>query len=58
MSFRWNSLDLKAVLGGKTLVARDLWKHEAVPVDGSSYTAEVPAHGVVLIRVAVDPNQR
>jgi alpha-galactosidase len=58
ISFRWDSLNLKAGLGGKTLIARDLWKHEPIAVTGSSYTATVPPHGVVLIRVAVDPTQR
>lgn len=31
--------------------ARDLWLHEDVTFSGWSYTAEVPAHGVVLLRV-------
>jgi alpha-galactosidase len=52
ISFRWDSLHLNANLGGKSLEARDLWKHEAVPVTGDSYTALVPPHGVVLVRVA------
>ncbi len=55
MSFRWDSLHLRAGLGGRTLEARDLWKHQAVPVSGENYTATVPAHGVVLVRVAVKP---
>jgi alpha-galactosidase len=53
ISFRWDSLHLNANLGGKSLEARDLWKHEAVPVTGDSHTALVPPHGVVLVRVAV-----
>jgi alpha-galactosidase len=36
---------------GKTLQVRDLWKHADVPTSGPSYTASVPAHGVVLLRV-------
>jgi len=52
MSFRWDSLHLGANLGNKTLKARDLWKHEDVPVTGDSFTATVPKHGVVLLRVA------
>jgi alpha-galactosidase len=58
ISFRWDSLDLKAGLGGKMLIARDLWRHEPITVTGITYTATVPPHGVVLIRVAVDPTQR
>jgi alpha-galactosidase len=52
ISFRWDRLQLGANLGGKTLAARDLWKHEDVPVSGDSFTAMVPKHGVVLLRVA------
>lgn len=55
MAFRWDSLHLSANLGGRTLEARDLWTHEAVPVTGDSFTATVPSHGVVLVRVAVKP---
>jgi alpha-galactosidase len=58
ISFRWDSIGLDPVLGGKTLEARDLWKHEAVPVTGDTFTATVPPHGVVLIRVAVKPARR
>jgi alpha-galactosidase len=55
ISFRWDSLGLETVLGGKSFEARDLWKHDPVPVEGDEYTATVPAHGVVLLRVAVTP---
>jgi alpha-galactosidase len=47
ISVNWSS----AGLTGKKLRARDLWKHADVPVRGDSYTATVPAHGVVLLRV-------
>ena len=53
MSFRWDGLRLNANLGGKSLVARDLWKHADVPVEGETYSATVPPHGVALIKVAV-----
>jgi alpha-galactosidase len=53
LGFRWDSLHLSADLGGKALEARDLWKHEVVPITGDSYSASVPPHGVVLVRVAV-----
>src|ERR1700727_2300566 len=46
-SVAWNSLKL-----GKNLKVRDLWKHEAVAATGDSYTANVPPHGVVLLRVS------
>ena len=42
ISFRWDSLDLKAGLGGKMLIARDLWRHEPITVTGITYTATVP----------------
>ena len=51
ISFRWDSLQLGANLGGKKLEARDLWKHTDVPVVGDTLTATVPKHGVVLLRV-------
>ena len=56
ISFRWDSLHLGAVLGAKTLHATDLWKHEEVPVTGDSYTATVPSHGVVLLKVSAAAN--
>ena len=52
IGFRWDSLHLAAFLGGKTLEATDLWKHEPVKVEGDSFTAVVPRHGVVLLRVS------
>lgn len=38
-------------LANKPLKVRNLWKHADVPASGASYTATVPAHGVVLLRV-------
>ena len=49
--FLWDSLKLG--VAGKTLRVRDLWKHEAVAVAGDSYSATVPPHGVVLLRISV-----
>ena len=46
-SVAWNSLKM-----GKNLKVRDLWKHQAVATTGDSYTANVPPHGVVLLRVS------
>jgi len=58
ISFRWDSLHLRPVLGEKSLRAVDLWKHEPVTVEGYSYETTVPAHGVVLLKVsAVAGNQ-
>ncbi|MDE3180327.1 MAG: glycoside hydrolase family 27 protein, partial [Acidobacteriota bacterium] len=36
------------------LRARDLWKHAEVRAGGNHYAAEVPAHGVVLLRVEAE----
>jgi alpha-galactosidase len=47
MSVTWDSLGV----AGKKLKARDLWKHAAVPVSGDKFTASVPTHGVVMLRV-------
>ena len=43
----WDSLGV----AGKRLQVRDLWKHAAVTVSGDRYTANVPIHGVVMLRV-------
>ncbi|MGH9734692.1 MAG: glycoside hydrolase family 27 protein [Candidatus Acidiferrales bacterium] len=40
-----------AGLSGTPSRARDLWKHADVAVSGESYSATVPTHGVVLLRV-------
>ncbi len=48
ISVRWDALKLHG--GART--ARDLWKHTAVPATGESYTATVPSHGVVLLKVS------
>jgi alpha-galactosidase len=43
----WDSLGV----AGKKLQVRDLWKHAAVAVSGDKYTANVPTHGVAMLRV-------
>ncbi len=48
MSVSWDSLGV----AGKKIQARDLWKHAAVTVSGDKFTANVPMHGVVLLRVS------
>ncbi|HTU34019.1 MAG TPA: glycoside hydrolase family 27 protein [Candidatus Acidoferrum sp.] len=40
-----------AGLSRKPRHVRDLWKHADVTVSGASYSATVPIHGVVLLRV-------
>lgn len=50
--FQWATLP--GGLSGKKLQARDLWKHQAVSVDGERFASTIPAHGVTLLRV----NQR
>jgi alpha-galactosidase len=51
ISFDWAALNL----AGKRLRVRDLWKHQTVPVSGDRYASIVPKHGVVLLKVAVEP---
>jgi len=55
IGFRWDSLHLGANLGGRTLDAKNLWTHEEVKVEGDSFTATVPKHGVVLLKVSAGP---
>ncbi len=45
-----NSSDLK--LGGAVKNARDVWTHQDVKFTGETYTAAVPSHGVLLLRVS------
>jgi alpha-galactosidase len=44
----WDSLGV----AGKKLRARDLWQHAAAAVSGDGYTANVPIHAVVMLRVS------
>jgi alpha-galactosidase len=46
VSVKWSALGLTG-----ELKARDLWKHESVPVSSDTYTASVTGHGVILLRV-------
>jgi alpha-galactosidase len=46
ISVTWKSLGI----AGKTV--RDLWEHQAVAVSGESYTATVPKHGVVMLKIS------
>ena len=57
VSVRWEDLHIGAVVGAKALSARDLWKHQDVPVTGDRYTSSVPAHGVVLLKVTAAPTR-
>lgn len=43
----WSSLGM----AGRNLQVRDLWKHEPVRVSRTHYSAKVPTHGVVMLRV-------
>ena len=38
-------------LGGPPKTARDLWAHKDVKFNGGAYSAMVPSHGVVMLRV-------
>ncbi len=48
VSINWSSVNL----AGKKLRGRDLWKHADVTISGDTYTATVPAHGVVMLKVS------
>ena len=47
-----NASDLH--LPGAVKSARDLWKHEDVRFTDGKYTAEVPSHGVLMLRVKAE----
>ena len=44
---KWSDLGLKAHAH-----ARDLWAHSDLKLDGTEYSVTVPAHGVVMLRIA------
>jgi alpha-galactosidase len=44
---QWSAVGLE----GSSMEARDLWKHEAVEVSNVDYSTQVPAHGVVMLKV-------
>jgi Alpha-galactosidase len=48
--FKWSALSGK--LTGKKWSARDLWKHETVPITSDTYTTTITAHGIVLLKVS------
>jgi alpha-galactosidase len=43
---------LPANLTGKKTKVRDLWKHEDVKLEGDTFKATVPSHGVVLLKIS------
>ena len=49
-ALQWSSLP--SGYSGKKLTIRDLWKHEAVAMNGAQYNEPVPAHGVRLLKIA------
>jgi alpha-galactosidase len=54
ISFRLDALKFNTGLYGfRRLQVQDLWRHEPVQVSGDTYTATVPKHGVVLLRVSI-----
>ncbi len=46
-TFAWDTLKLP-----KKLKVMDLWKHEPVTPSAGSFTATIPSHGVVLLKVS------
>jgi alpha-galactosidase len=48
ITVKWEALGLK----GKKLRGRDLWKHQDVTLSGDGFSAQVPTHGVVVLKVS------
>ena len=48
MSLKWSDVGVN----GKPRKARDLWSHSDVKIGGADYSATVPGHGVVLLRLS------
>ena len=49
---KFSRSSLPASFSGKKLRVRDLWKHTDVAIDGDAFTAAVPKHGVVMLRIS------
>ena len=47
ITVRWSDLGVKSAPAG----ARDLWAHKDLNLPSQEYTATVPAHGVILLRL-------
>ncbi|HKD86100.1 MAG TPA: glycoside hydrolase family 27 protein [Terriglobales bacterium] len=45
---------LPASFNSRKLALRDLWKHEAAWMAGERFTAIVPTHGVVLVKISAE----
>jgi alpha-galactosidase len=48
INFKWSAVGLN----GAPTHARDLWGHIDLKISGVEYSAMVPAHGVVMLRVS------
>ena len=48
VTVKWSDLGLKTA----PVHARDLWAHSDLKLDGVEYALTVPAHGVVMLRIA------
>ena len=49
MTVKWSDVGIK----GKPQKARDLWSHSDLKVNGPDYSATVPGHGVLMLRVSM-----
>lgn len=54
---QWSSLGLSAAVRAKRVRALDVWKGEAVELSGDGYAPTIPAHGVVLLRLTLQPQK-
>jgi alpha-galactosidase len=48
MTVKWSDVGIK----GKPRKVRDLWSHSDVETGGSDYSATVPGHGVLMLRIS------
>jgi alpha-galactosidase len=49
---RFARSSLPTTLQDRKLKVRDLWKHNAVAMNGETFKASVPSHGVVMLRIS------
>ena len=48
ITVKWTDLGMKTAPAS----ARDLWAHDDLKLDGAEYSVTVPAHGVVMLKIA------
>jgi len=54
ITVKWTDLGMKSAPAS----ARDLWAHGDLKLDGAEYSVTVPAHGVMMLKIAASSDLR